>query len=304
MNQHKTGRVQIKAETTPAAGNRCEIHLDPNAFSSAHLRTMADHLYRRLSLMRGYLLSAHPDPNARTIHDLRVATRRTTEAIAILAAAGSISSPTAGHCIRLLRQLRRSAGSLRDVDVCIDQLRPSGSHPMPRRIPRREPLLQSLRTKRSKAAKLLNRQWLLAAADPLLHQIVDRTRSLDMHLKPAAVEFAFQQRLEFHRRRFARRARRAGSRMTPHHIHRTRIAGKQWRYFLELVRDIRAADSAVVDDALQRLKHFQKAAGELQDSVAVQSHLKADSDAKPWPPMIRRQLAAAIRAMKSVQSID
>ena len=277
-----------------------EIELDSGRFSQAHMRQIADHLYRRLSLMRGYLLAAGADPGEQIIHDLRVATRRTTEALAILAAAGSIPRRRARHCVRRLRQLRRAAGRMRDIDVFLQNLQATGRRAADLDDLRRRQIVRLLRKERCKASQLLNRHWKQAAADAELHRVVDGTRSIDLHVEPGMVENAVHMRLIWHRRRFERRSRRAQSHPTPHNIHRTRIAGKQWRYLLEFMRAIHAAPEKELDGLLRRLKAFQKAAGDLQDTVAFQSHLRTSAEGTQLLPQVRRRIHAALRAMHAV----
>ncbi|MGC8560126.1 MAG: CHAD domain-containing protein [Phycisphaerae bacterium] len=278
-----------------------DMELDSRSFSPTHMRQITDHLYRRLSLMRGYLLAAGVDPDERIIHDLRVATRRTTEALAILAAAGSIPQRRARHCIRRLRQLRRAAGGIRDIDVFLQNLQTTGRKTADLDDARRRAIIRSLQKQRREALKVLNRYWKQAAADAELHRVVDGTRALDLHVDPKMVEKAIRLRLAWHRRRFDRRTRRSNMEPTPHHIHRTRIAGKQWRYLLEFMHAIHAAPEAQLNTVLRRLKAFQKAAGDLQDTVALQSRLRTPAQETKPPPQVQRRIHAALKAMQALR---
>ena len=278
-----------------------DIELDSRSFSPKHMRQITDHLYRRLSLMRGYLLAVHAEPGERVIHDLRVATRRTTEALALLAATGSIPHRRARHCVRRLRDLRRAAGRVRDIDVFLQNLQAIGRKKADIDVARHRQLIRALRKERREVSQLLNRHWKQAAADAELHRLVDGTRALDLHVDPKMVEEAIRSRLAWHRRRFNRRSRRSYLRPTPHHIHRTRIAGKQWRYLLEFMHAIHAAPEAQLDRVLRRLKAFQKAAGELQDTVSLQSRLHTSAEDIQSLPQVQRRIRAALKAMQALE---
>ena len=88
---------------------------------------------------------------------------------------------------------------------------------------------------------------------------------------------------------------------TPHDIHRTRIAGKQWRYLLEFMHAIHAAPEAQLDRVLRRLKAFQKAAGELQDAVSLQSRLHTSAEAIQALPLVQRRIRESLKLMQALQ---
>ena len=278
-----------------------DMELDSRSFSPKHMRQITDHLYRRLSLMRGYLLAVYAEPGERVIHDLRVATRRTTEALALLAASGSIPHRRARHCVRRLRDLRRAAGRVRDIDVFLQNLQATGRKNADIDVARRRELIGAFRKERRAALQLLNRHWQQAAADAELHRVVDGTRALDLHVDPKMVQEAIRSRLAWHRRRFNRRSRRSYVLPTPHRIHRTRIAGKQWRYLLEFMHAIHAAPETQLNTVLRHLKAFQKAAGDLQDAVSLQSRLHTPAADIESLPQVKRRIRAALKAMQALQ---
>lgn len=234
-------------------------HLTPTA-----LARLSNQLYRRLSLIRGHLITTHAHPNEREIHDLRVATRRTAEAVAILAIAGYLPASHARRCTKLLRGIRRAAGTVRDIDAWSEKMSAeSTSSPEIRRAARQ------LAAKRRAAVGALSHKLHAAIGDLSLRAIIDHARALDLHLKPAPLCQAIENRLDENGRKFHRRARRAFAAPTPERIHRTRIAGKQLRYLLELMQEGRLIRTPA---ALSALKTFQKAAGALQDAHSA-AHL-------------------------------
>jgi CHAD domain-containing protein len=259
----------------------------------------ANYFYRRLLLMRGHLLATRSSPTAREIHDLRVATRRTTEVIAILAHTGDIPMGQARYCRKHLRQLRRSAGGIRDLDVCIERMKAQSTASGGTSLGHRR-LSRTLSQRRSVAIARLNRQLKRSASDVVLHRWIDRAQTLELHLDPNSLHRALQGRLANHHDRFIRRAQRAQALPTPHHIHQTRIAAKRWRYLLELLHDIRTAPPEMISALVEHLKTFQKAAGELQDAIYFQSYVDGTPANENLAPAIARLTRNAIKAMEAV----
>ena len=293
-------KLQPLAKDESARGVGTDIFSNLPIFADAAMKHIADYFYRRLSLMRGHLLSTRSNPTPHEIHDLRVATRRTTEAIAILADTGNIPASEAKYCLKRLRKFRRAAGDIRDADVCLQRLEESTTPSTRPTMASNLQLAKKLALQRRAAIVRLNRQLRLAASDTVLHRWIDHARTLHLQLDPQSLQLALKRRLAFHRRRFNRRSRRAQTQPTPHHIHRARIAAKQWRYLLELIYDIRAAPVQMIKTAVEKLKTFQKAAGDLQDAVSFQS-LFNDAHPTGHPSVLVQRLARkALISMKSV----
>ncbi len=283
------------AQETPT-----DISANLHLFTDAAMKHVADYFYRRLSLMRGHLLATRSNPTPREIHDLRVATRRTTEAIAILSHTGDIPASDARYCLKRLRKFRRAAGAIRDADVCLQRLEHAGFPATGAAMVKNRQLAKSLALQRRSAIARLNHQLRLATSDTVLHRWIDHARTLHLQLDSQSLQSALKRRLAFHQRRFDRRSCRAENRPTPHHIHRARIAAKQWRYLLELIHDIHAAPVPMLNTAIDKLKTFQKAAGDLQDAVSFQSLF---NDARPTSRStapIQKLARQALIAMKSV----
>jgi|GEM_PF-4042932 len=296
-NRPRQRRI-ISAQTAHAANEDIAPHL--LVLSNLTMRHLADYFYRRLSLMRGQLLAARSNPGAREIHDLRVATRRTTEIFAILALTGDMPASEARSCIRRLRTLRRTAGNIRDADVSLEKLKLQLAAPHPQQIALCRRLARRLTQQRCSAIQRLQNELNAASSDRVLHRWIDHARSMHLHLDPLRIQTAIKKRLAFHQKRFARRSRLAQKDSHPHHIHKARIAAKQWRYLLELIHDIHAAPTPALAAAVRRLKGFQKVAGDLQDAVSFRT-LRDDYPAEAQTDAADQKLIrAAINAMKAV----
>lgn len=293
-------KLRPLARDKSARGGDTDIAANLHLFTDAALKRVADHFYRRLSLMRGHLLSTRSNPTPREIHDLRVATRRTTEVIAILADTGDIPAREAKYCFKRLRKFRRAAGDIRDADVCLQRLQESTAPLMRSTIVNNQQLAKKLSQQRLSAIVRLNRQLRLAASDAVLHRWIDHARTLHLHLDSPSLQLALKGRIAFQRRRFNRRARRAQAQPTPHHIHRARIAAKKWRYLLELIHDIHAAPAPTINTVVARLKTFQKAAGDLQDAVSFQTLLNDACPTSRPSVLVQKLIREALIAMKSV----
>jgi CHAD domain-containing protein len=221
-------------------------------------RLLAD----RLSALERYE-SAVPDPEA--VHQMRVAARRLRAALRVLQLRGLDPA---------VKQLQDVLGEVRDLQLQVDWLRGRDEALRREREARlraaEEKLASQLRRWRSRSLPTL----LAAAGDPST---------------PSARKLAKMLRKRFDR--LEERLEEARTRLAPKALHRARIAVKQVRYILDVVRDAVPKKASGLD---ADLKTLQASLGELHD-VDVRISL-----VKKNPKLLRDQREARAQLAKII----
>jgi CHAD domain-containing protein len=249
----------------------------------------------RLAALRA-LLERHradsADPDVEFVHDVRVLTRRLSEVVGVL---DELIDPAVGEAIdETLRQTRRSAGALRDLDVLGEHLArwrfPAGLRPLRKRLLGEMP---------ERRATLVLPLRLQLAGSALGEALLVLARVLE---NPAHAQSAFAERLAgVLKKRLRRRQKqlrqafgKAALKQTSTALHQARIAAKKYRYALEL------ADESGLQAGgrnLKFLKRVQKHLGDMHDTdVILQTlgqHVQEVPDATAAQ---RRHVASAWRS--------
>ncbi|MEI8196778.1 MAG: CHAD domain-containing protein [Phycisphaerae bacterium] len=236
---------------------------------------------QRLTQLRT-LLDEHrtstADPDVDFVHDLRVLTRRLSEVVGILD--GLLQPSVADALAEVLRQTRKSAGDLRDLDVLDEHLEkwrfPPGLKPLRKR------LLAEIPERRSALVKPLRLQLGGATFSEALLVLA---RTLENPIQHHAT--GMEKLAQILRKRLRRRARqmrrafgRAAVKQTSAALHQARIAAKKYRYTLEL-----AAESGLEKGGrtLKFLKTTQSHLGAMHDADVILETLRQHLTDLPLP---------------------
>ena len=217
-------------------------------------------MLRVLTILDSLLTIRATRANKTFIHDFRVASRRAHEVLHVgILALTSSQRNNARHVVKGLRQLRRAAGRVRDLDVLTDNLTKLSTTQEPAHLAghdaARRQVLQRL-------CLDINR----FAADARLKQLAAQIRQTpEEHLIAK-----LNTRIERNHRRFSELAASALAKPTDRHTHRLRIAGKRLRYALELL----PRHNRQLTSTLQVLKDLQDALGQRHDLEVLRQHLQ------------------------------
>ncbi len=201
------------------------------------------------------------------IHQARVASRRLREMLAIASAA---ADGNARSLARDAKRIGRVLGPLREIDVSSEVWRePHFEVPWP----------PTLLTRLDRVAEL-ERARLVPQMRSTLQRLAgaglrERTDSLASSLQSApaerAIEAALVRSVRTRSRSLERVLDEAGTVYAPEPLHQVRIAAKQFRYALELARDL---SKLGLTGPLRRLKTQQDLLGRLHDLQVVQDRLQ------------------------------
>lgn len=232
------------------------------------------HLDRFESQVKEVLKEATPD----AIHDLRVATRRLSQALRVFRDALPEEAPK--QIRDQMSAIRQEAGAIRDGDVMVEHFRKlklGRTHRLFRFIAQQraaesEKLRQSLSTL---AASDFREQWLAALAGP--------------GGEPVDVQ-------EYARRQLSRECRKymaAGRKLvrkvrSPAEFHEFRISTKRFRYTLEMFSDLYGPGLQL---RLGRLRTVQETLGNLNDTVVASEALQR---LDPFHRLLPRLAAEAV----------
>lgn len=227
---------------------------------------------KRLTKLRT-LLDAHrtsaADPEVDFVHDLRVLTRRLSEVVGILE--GLVQPAVAEALTEVLRQTRKAAGDLRDLDVLAEHL--TRWRMGPGLKPLRQRLLAEIPERRSALILPLRRQLsgaTLSEALLVLARILENPAPRQAAGTPQLNQL-LRKRLRRRDRQMRRAFGRAALKQTSTALHQARIAAKKYRYTLEL-----AAESDVKKGGrtLQFLKKTQSYLGVMHDTDVILATLR------------------------------
>lgn len=226
-----------------------------------------------------FLLAPSPD----NVHDIRVAARRLTQAARLLTPL--MDKTSAAAVTDTLRDLRRSAGELRDLDVMHEHFEkwqlPKALHivihPLTEAYPRRRgKLLSELQT--LLASVIMTTTMNLLDRMIRQHQQKDRAETLaELHDELCA---AAKKRY----RQFDQALLRAAQKQTPTAFHKARIAAKKLRYVLELADE---SGTPALKDQLKFLKTMQSDLGDMHDADVILEKLEDTIKKHPSPAVDR-----------------
>ena len=233
------------------------------------------------AMLTGDKASLSPDD----VHDLRVATRRLTEIVGLFEPL--MDTAMADAAGGTLRDLRKSAGDLRDLDVLEEHL--TG-----RRLP--APLRHVCDTIRAElpARRQALEVGVIAArgAASISGAMVYLARLFESCSAPDAREAALRKLAVTLNKRIKRRRKqlraafgKAATKQTPVALHAARIAAKKLRYVLELGHESHLSRAG---EELGQLKKIQKLLGEHHDVHVIletlESRLPAHGSVKNLRP--------------------
>jgi CHAD domain-containing protein len=205
-------------------------------------------------------LPAARQGNAKSLHHARVATRRLREALPLI-------GPDSRHrkLRRIARRLTRALGPVRELDVALQVLDGLESS---RQVP--APAITRLRRVIAGERQRLHTEMVRQLDRCDLRKLGKRALAVACkHPAPAAGRRADPERISDGRRRAARRAERlraaienAAGLYLPDRLHEVRIAVKQLRYAMELVREVTGSRATV---RIRQLKEAQDLLGRMHD---------------------------------------
>lgn len=259
--------------------------LTANLSSEAALRRL---LKARLAAVQKRARGLAGDPDS--IHQLRVATRRAAAALRL----GKANLPARKRqaAAAVLRDLRRTAGRVRDHDIYIHHVEKAGIGEVPKAF------LIGLRAQR----RWLDLQLFKARLEYHKDTLTRMAQKVTAAVKPGKPE-TFQKLITRESKRlfvqFHDAVTDAGSHLDPEHLHCVRIQAKRLRYTLELaVGDTRR--SAVI---LAQVEKLQDILGEWHDAHTLIPKFEASAEAaasvngKAGSP-VSRAIATLIRDTK------
>jgi CHAD domain-containing protein len=235
--------------------------------SRATPRDATELLTRRANALRRHFARAvEGEPSG--VHQCRVASRRLREAVPVLTAGRHALGRSKTR--RRLRQLTRSLGAIRELDVTIDLI-----HELARRDQLPAHALDDVRAhvEQERARQCGQQMKGLARVDA--RRLVRRLDELAEAMRTGASDTwhkALATRLVSRGKKLSRAAAQAGHLYEPDRLHRIRIAVKKLRYTLELAREsgVPAAQAPV-----RRLRAIQDVLGRLHDFQVLQIQVSA-----------------------------
>lgn len=266
--------------------------------AATHIPTLVDIARKRHETLASLIGSEKKNLDVEYIHDLRVAARRMTQVVRLMKPL--IGRPTFDAIIDTLRDLRRSAGTLRDLDVMHEHFEkwhvPIGLNSLT------APLIQQYPTQR---AHLLSKLEIVLSSVVLATAMKVMGRIIASHQAPSHIENASKLERQLSKtakkryRQFDKALSHAADKKTPKAFHEARIAAKKLRYVLELADE---SGRRGLRGQLQFLKRMQANLGDMHDTDVITERLEkhvADYD----DPTTRANWAAFSRNIKKQQSL-
>jgi len=233
-------------------------------------------LLRRLAYQTGRTAKS---PHAAEVHDLRVAIRRFTQALAAFDTCLPI--PEVKKIKRRLKKTMRLAGDVRDYDIAIEMLSRFKSAPAA--------ILTSFRKRRKEAERDLTAalgHWVERRTYSRWRAALHSRGSGDVSHDPIATTAtrAIEPMLE----EFASRGKRAlAPKASIEKIHRLRIEAKKVRYTLELFAPVYGAP---VEGWMERLKSLQNVLGAISDCETVREMIERQGGDRRIESALRRKV--------------
>ena len=212
---------------------------------------------------------AASDPGPEGIHDLRVATRRLRAALELWLAARSDRRLERSR--KTFRRLGKRLGSLREIDVNIEELSAIRERRPPSAAALEMVLAAELRRRRKREKRLgreLERTDLSELADDVRSDVED---AADAKLGAEPLSSMARRELDSRLPRLMTLCDRARLRPTPRSLHLLRIDLKKFRYSVELCAP--AYDGRRAPHLIARLKKLQDALGSAHDADALHARI-------------------------------
>ncbi|HXN47840.1 MAG TPA: CHAD domain-containing protein [Bryobacteraceae bacterium] len=233
-------------------------------------------LLRRFAYQTGRTAKS---PRAGEVHDLRVAIRRFTQALAAFDSCFSVQEVK--KIKRRLKRTMRLAGDVRDYDIAIEMLSRFKSAPAA--------ILTSFRKRRKEAERDLTaalRHWVERRTYSRWRAALEsRGRGVNHDPIATTAKRAIEPMLE----EFASRGKRAlGPKASVEKIHRLRIEAKKVRYTLELFAPVYGAP---FDGWMERLKSLQNVLGVISDCEAVREMIERQGGDRRIESALRRKVS-------------
>ncbi len=250
------------------------------AKSATLLRLAEASIRKRLQALLKNEEGAREGTNIEALHDLRVASRRLREALRIYAPL--LPRKRARQAIADARRITRALGTVREVDVNLEQLKAWQARLGNEMALPLESLvaleLSERRRLRKRMLARLDQVDLKAFGDEIL-DVLDRARSKDRRnpegILPSPgvslVSWA-QPHIEEGLQNIQRTRERLALHGTDHNLHLLRIHTKRFRYAVELLAP--AFQPRRAGRILKQLKRLQDELGELHDCVVLHDRLR------------------------------
>jgi len=231
---------------------------------------------RRAALFFKLLDQLRDDDDIELVHDIRVASRRLAEGLAVMKAV--IDGDGLATFLIWLRQARSLLAPVRDPDV-MRQLLDDLIKAKPALGKRRFSAAFADVLRLQRQYQLVDARFQLAPVEVLarreelaevLAEGLDRAGGAETVEEAAGRQLL--RRVVRRRRAFRRLARRAAKSGRPRRLHAARIAGKKIRYALELAHDARLLDAA---QEVKALRGLQDRLGDLNDLNVMKAQIKA-----------------------------
>lgn len=232
-------------------------------------------LLRRLAYQAGRTAKS---PRASEVHDLRVAIRRLTQALAAFDTC--FSTQEAKKIKRRLKKLMGLAGDARDCDIALDLLAKFKSAP--------GAILSSFRKRRKEAERDLTgalKRWSQRRTYSKWRAVLESHGRGGVSQDPIGVtaRHALQPMLQ----KFLSRGKRALSpKASVERIHRLRIEAKKLRYSLEVFAPVYGAS---FDGWMERMKALQNVLGVISDCETVRGMIERQGGDRRIESALRRK---------------
>lgn len=222
-------------------------------------------LGRQLAKIRAHALGTAVALDPEQLHDMRVASRRLRSGLRVFRK--WIDKDARKALGRELKQLGRTLGQLRDLDVHIENAArdrhtigdEATAALLAQLRERRRPAVDRVRAALSASAF---RDLMTGAQAVIDAPVPEAARSMNAGALAARV-------LRSEAKRFAKQVAALDGVPTGADLHDVRIAGKRLRYAIEFVAPVLGRDAGVAEDVLQRLCRAQDDLGAFQDDVAL-----------------------------------
>lgn len=264
----------------PARGHLPPLHPRPGLSATGSGPEAGNQLIkiirRRMEAVRevARLSAMNPEPDG--IHDVRVASRRATECVGIMASGKIIKRSQAEAVVRLLRKMRRHGGKLRDMDVFLYDLSARGQRADEKAL---AAISARVASRRAGAIRAFIQSAMVVAVDPRMAGMMRILDQTELPVLRATLQRGLVRRIKRNRKRLLFNLNEAFAQRTVGAMHQARIAGKRMRYVCEI------GDAANLTDTRRlrgSLRQFQQLVGELNDAAAAQTRL-ADINTSSLP---------------------
>jgi CHAD domain-containing protein len=227
-----------------------------------------------LNIMQQNQQGVIDDVDIEFLHDFRVALRRTRSALSLFK--GLLEPGLQQHFVEAFRDLGRSSGPLRDLDVQLWAAEEQRSL-LPERLHTGfASLLGTLETQRNQAQQAMALRLKSSEHETLFKAWQDFLDQQDSEDDPKALGPVAQKILQRRFMRIWRDCQALQADSSDQHLHQLRIQGKKFRYALEFFRPL--YPEAEIYALISLLKNMQKHLGNYNDLVVQETQLEQALD--------------------------